>query len=412
MKKMQPTLTTSTPLSLASTKRPLSLALPASSSAAPSGSGLANRRRNNKNLSLCLSSSSSAQMFADLASPTFARPEATSQSSNPYQNGPAFIMPFLYLGAESNAADLTQLRKYHIQCLLNLAAEVHNPHEHLFRPLDEALTKSSTKSSLQASKSSKLSLSQASKSSLSIQKMNLNKDDEPKMSYKKMPWQHHQANLATELEVALEAIDRARETGQSILVHCQCGVARSATVIVAYVIKTLRLPLQEAYDYVKARAPAISPNLGLLYQLREFEQKTLRPQNQTYSVPPTPTTPTHLITPTRRSTTNSSANLPISNLPTLSPKQKTFSTTAVSNVNTTVNANVNTNVPSRLSSLSFAWKRKSIISPQQQTFPHSQLSPPESKKSASLLASETSVESWWRLKQSPKAAEPDVSTCC
>ncbi|OAD68693.1 hypothetical protein PHYBLDRAFT_92925, partial [Phycomyces blakesleeanus NRRL 1555(-)] len=138
--------------------------------------------------------------------------------------GPAFIMPFLYLGAESNAADLTQLRKYHIQCLLNLAAE----------------------------------------------KMNLNKDDEPKMSYKKMPWQHHQANLATELEVALEAIDRARETGQSILVHCQCGVARSATVIVAYVIKTLRLPLQEAYDYVKARAPAISPNLGLLYQLREF----------------------------------------------------------------------------------------------------------------------------------------------
>ncbi|KAI9029933.1 protein-tyrosine phosphatase-like protein [Phycomyces nitens] len=317
---MQPTLTTSTPLSLASTKRPLSLALPPSSSAAPSG--LAGRRRNNKNLSLCLSSSSSAQMFADLASPTFARPE--NQSTNPYHNGPACIMPFLYLGAESNAADLDQLRKYHIQCLLNLAAEVHNPHEHLFQPLEHILHRPSLPSP--------------------------SHQDPSLMGYKKLPWQHHQANLATELEIALEAIDRARETGQSILVHCQCGVARSATVIVAYVIKTLRLPLQEAYDYVKARAPAISPNLGLLYQLREFEQKTLRPQNQTYSVPPTPT-------------------LAIFS----SPKS-----------------------PSRLSSLSFAWKRK-VTKPT-----------PEPKKS---VCPDQSVESWWRLKQSPKT-EPDVSTCC
>ncbi|OBZ81619.1 Dual-specificity protein phosphatase SDP1 [Choanephora cucurbitarum] len=70
----------------------------------------------------------------------------------------------------------------------------------------------------------------------------------------------------------MDIIDRARAAGQPILVHCQCGVARSATVIIAYVMKTFRLPMQEAYDHVKQLAPAINPNLSLLFQLREFEQ--------------------------------------------------------------------------------------------------------------------------------------------
>ncbi|KAI8384465.1 dual specificity phosphatase, partial [Radiomyces spectabilis] len=92
------------------------------------------------------------------------------------------------------------------------------------------------------------------------------------IGYKKLPWDHQEENLAHELKYAVDAVRRAMDAGYTILVHCQCGVARSATVIIAFVMTTMGLPMSEAYDYVKARAPAISPNLHLLYQLREYEQ--------------------------------------------------------------------------------------------------------------------------------------------
>ncbi|KAI7866424.1 protein-tyrosine phosphatase-like protein [Spinellus fusiger] len=250
-------------------KKRLSLALPSTS--APSG--LASRRRANKNLSLCLDKKT--VISADLATPSLVQPE--TPAANPYRTGPVRIMPYLYLGSESNAIDLEQLRQCQIQCVLNVAAEVHNPHEHLFQSLDDVFDKSLAPSP---------SLSVASTISTVSTDSSMEENEPPfVMGYKKLSWQHHQTNLATELEVALETIRRARDAGQAILVHCQCGVARSATVIIAYVMKTLRLPLQEAYEYVKARAPAISPNLSLLYQLREFEQKIMAPVME---VPHTP----------------------------------------------------------------------------------------------------------------------------
>ena len=109
-----------------------------------------------------------------------------------------------------------------------------------------------------------------------------------------MPWQHNQDNLAVELSKAIDIIDRARNAGQTILVHCQCGVARSATVIIAYIMKTYNMPMQDAYNHVKDLAPPISPNLGFLFQLREFEQK-IRPtviEQQQLQPPPTPTVAT------------------------------------------------------------------------------------------------------------------------
>lgn len=216
----------------------------------PSSSTLANRRRNNKNLSLCLSPETA-----------IAIPE--KDDVNAYPLGPVKIMPYLYLGSEKNAADLNNLRHLSISAILNVAAEVNNPHEDMFQPMDD-LTPSP-------------SLSKASTVSgaSSIQTIQSVATD---VSYQKLPWQHNQDNLVDELKKAIDIIDRARLTKQTILVHCQCGVARSATVIIAYVIKTLKLPMQDAYNHVKLLAPAISPNLGLLFQLREFEQSCIQAQ--------------------------------------------------------------------------------------------------------------------------------------
>jgi hypothetical protein len=242
-----------------STKR-LSLSITPTSS---TSSGLANRRRNNKNLSLCLPETNSSLLL-----PLKTATKQQKDDVNAYPLGPAKIMPYLYLGSEKNTLDLDHLKQLNIQAILNVAAEVNNPYEYMFQSMDDMLAQAITPSPSLSKASS------VSSTASSIQTIPSTSFDAP-VAYQKIPWQHNQDNLAVELIKAIDIIDRARAAGQTILVHCQCGVARSATVIIAYVMKTLKMPMQEAYNHVKRLAPPISPNLSLLFQLREFEQKTL-----------------------------------------------------------------------------------------------------------------------------------------
>jgi predicted protein tyrosine phosphatase len=91
------------------------------------------------------------------------------------------------------------------------------------------------------------------------------------IKYKKFAWTHNHENLATELGPALDIIDRARAAKTPILVHCQCGVARSASLVIAYVMHTFKISLNQAYDFVKTKSNSISPNMYLMFQLRDFE---------------------------------------------------------------------------------------------------------------------------------------------
>lgn len=99
-------------------------------------------------------------------------------------------------------------------------------------------------------------------------------EEEGKLRYKKFPWGHNQENLQDYFHSAFSFIDEGRDQNYGVLVHCQLGVSRSASMMLAYVMRTLRLPLHEAYAYVKSKSSVISPNMSLIYQLVEFE-KTL-----------------------------------------------------------------------------------------------------------------------------------------
>ncbi|KAJ8516784.1 hypothetical protein ONZ45_g5943 [Pleurotus djamor] len=81
--------------------------------------------------------------------------------------------------------------------------------------------------------------------------------------------------LEPQLEPICEWIDRARAEGGQVLVHCRVGVSRSATVVIAYVMKHLRLPLVDAYLIVRSRrlSVVIQPNMRLLYNLCGWEIK-------------------------------------------------------------------------------------------------------------------------------------------
>ena len=60
-------------------------------------------------------------------------------------------------------------------------------------------------------------------------------------------------------EGAVELI-RAQRKKHNVLVHCQGGVSRSASLVIAYLIVERGMDFKEARDFVKARRRCIWPN--------------------------------------------------------------------------------------------------------------------------------------------------------
>jgi hypothetical protein len=157
-------------------------------------------------------------------------PPPPPQNHISYQNGPVAILPYLYIGNETNAHCFDQLDN--IDCLLNVAAEVTRP---------SYTTYPWSKTNTAAAK-----------------------------GYYKLATLQHGETL--QLADAMQLLDEAKKRKKVVLVHCQCGVARSATVVIAYIMHSLHLSLHDAYAFVQRRAPAIGPNLALLYQLQSLDQ--------------------------------------------------------------------------------------------------------------------------------------------
>lgn len=66
--------------------------------------------------------------------------------------------------------------------------------------------------------------------------------------------------------------EEAHQAGMGLLIHCQAGVSRSATIVIAYLMKHTWMTMTDAYKFVKTRRPIISPNLNFMGQLLEFEE--------------------------------------------------------------------------------------------------------------------------------------------
>ena len=91
--------------------------------------------------------------------------------------------------------------------------------------------------------------------------------------YIHVPWDHN-TNVVDDLLRLCELIDDRVRQEKRVLVHCQCGVSRSASLVVAYgLYKNPQHTVQEAYDAVKIRSRWIGPNMNLIYQLSEFKTK-------------------------------------------------------------------------------------------------------------------------------------------
>ncbi|XP_074526382.1 dual specificity protein phosphatase 2 [Halichoeres trimaculatus] len=83
------------------------------------------------------------------------------------------------------------------------------------------------------------------------------------------------ADIRACFSTAISFIDSVKQNGGRVLVHCQAGISRSATICLAYLMHTQRVRLDEAFDFVKQRRQVISPNLAFMGQLLQFETDVL-----------------------------------------------------------------------------------------------------------------------------------------
>lgn len=91
--------------------------------------------------------------------------------------------------------------------------------------------------------------------------------------YIHMPWDHN-TDIATDLMTLCDTIDKRTKDGKKVLVHCQQGASRSASLIIAYgIYQDPGLSVNDAYYAAQAKSRWISPNMRLMYCLQDFQKE-------------------------------------------------------------------------------------------------------------------------------------------
>ncbi|XP_004072327.1 dual specificity protein phosphatase 2 [Oryzias latipes] len=155
-------------------------------------------------------------------------PAVTGRSTPAYdQDGPVELLPFLFLGSAVHSSRREMLTAAGITAVLNVSSTCPNLYEGEFKYL--RLTVEDTLA----------------------------------------------ADIRACFNTAIAFIDSVKQSGGRVLVHCQAGISRSATICLAYLMHTQRVRLNEAFDFVKQRRNVISPNLAFMGQLLQFETDIL-----------------------------------------------------------------------------------------------------------------------------------------
>ncbi|KAJ8596152.1 hypothetical protein M405DRAFT_805862 [Rhizopogon salebrosus TDB-379] len=75
---------------------------------------------------------------------------------------------------------------------------------------------------------------------------------------------------------SISFIQSELDKGRGVLVHCQAGVSRSATIVAAYLMHSLKLDPASAVDMIKKVRPFVEPNEGFMEQLEVFHKSSYK----------------------------------------------------------------------------------------------------------------------------------------
>ncbi|CAA7266612.1 unnamed protein product [Cyclocybe aegerita] len=192
----------------------------------------------------------------------------------PYADGPVQIIPGIWIGSEDNARDWKGLIERGIRSILNVAKEVASPFD-TAAAASQSLRPVVSTPNFRDRKHPHSTYYPAHVPS-----------GRPAMHYLKLQWSHGQQDLVKDgFKAGMSFADAALERGEGCLIHCQCGISRSATMVIALVMRAAAehhtsVPpevwelkgMQGAYSFVKEKSPCVGPNMSLIYQLLEYEK--------------------------------------------------------------------------------------------------------------------------------------------
>ena len=95
--------------------------------------------------------------------------------------------------------------------------------------------------------------------------------------YKISVLDHEGEDLRPHLEAACCHIDKALRGGKNVLVHCQQGISRSASIVIAYLIRNHNMSYDAALALLKRKRACVKPNPGFIRALQEWEAFWKRP---------------------------------------------------------------------------------------------------------------------------------------
>ncbi|PPQ76716.1 hypothetical protein CVT26_004377 [Gymnopilus dilepis] len=198
--------------------------------------------------------------------------------SVPYADGPIQIIPGIWIGSEDNARDWKGLLERGIKSILNVAKEVASPFDAF--PATQALRPVTSTPNFRDRRHADSVVDPT------YYPPHL-PSGRPAMHYLKLQWSHGQQDLVEDgFKAGMAFVDASLKRGEGCLIHCQCGISRSATMVIALVMRAAadRDPsvpaevwalsgMHAAYAFVKEKSPHVGPNMSLIYQLLEYEKK-------------------------------------------------------------------------------------------------------------------------------------------
>ncbi|KAK2794636.1 hypothetical protein FQN51_000805 [Onygenales sp. PD_10] len=204
--------------------------------------------------------------------------ESRRGSDKGYPDGPVLIYDSgLYLYLEPSCDEASNF-----DVVVNVAKEVANPFHRVEEKQDTVV--SVWKATLpdaqrQSVVEPNTALSEMSfKSALEFQPSDTESPTTPKAGkhepeYIHVPWDHN-SEILDDLYPLCQLIDDRISKHKKVLIHCQLGVSRSASLVIAYgLYKNQDKDFNAMYSIVKERSCWVGPNMSLIYQLTDFRSR-------------------------------------------------------------------------------------------------------------------------------------------